>query len=363
VDEAGLRTLLNRLAGTEPPPARIDLDVAIARGRRGRRWRRVRAGVSVLLAAGAAAAVAAALLVPAQRSAQRPDQQPTGGPAVPARFNPLVPYAEFGWLPPGFQVGVRGGTMSRSGPAQLLLDAFSGSNAIIQLYVYPTGICHVGHDEVCSAYDSSQPVLSRAPDVHGHRAYWLKTAGLTWEYAPGAWTVLNEWTNATLKPWPPAGSERAAVLRVAAGVRYGQTTPIRFPYWISGLAAPWRVSNVDYTPLAGRPVVQTLEISNGPSDASRVDYLKVDFTPAAHSHWSCPTEGVRHVTVDGVAAVLENWPGGERVCIPDWRGLRLSVMTADAVTHPPNPADVLTVARKLHPIGPDPAHWTTDLLR
>jgi len=206
-------------------------------------------------------------------------------------------------------------------------------------------------------------VLSRAPDVHGHRAYWLRTAGLTWEYAPGAWTVLNEWTNATLKPWPPAGSERAAVLRVAAGVRYGQTTPIRFPYWISGLAAPWRVSNVDYTPLAGRPVVQTLEISNGPSDASRVDYLKVDFTPAAHSHWSCPTEGVRHVTVDGVAAVLENWPGGERVCIPDWRGLRLSVMTADAVTHPPNPADVLTVARKLHPIGPDPAHWTTDLLR
>src|SRR4029077_1722290 len=49
--------------------------------RRGRRWRRVRAGVSVLLAAGAPAAVAAALLVPAQRSAQRPDQQPTGGPA------------------------------------------------------------------------------------------------------------------------------------------------------------------------------------------------------------------------------------------------------------------------------------------
>jgi hypothetical protein len=24
---------------------------------------------------------------------------------------------------------------------------------------------------------------------------------------------------------------------------------------------------------------------------------------------------------------------------------------------------VLTVARKLHPIGPDPAHWTADLLR
>lgn len=363
MDEAGLRTLLNRLADTEPPSARIDLDAAIAGGRRGRWRRRMRAGVSVLLAAGAAAAVVAALLVPAQPSAQRPDQQPTVGPTVPARFNPLVPYAEFGWLPPGFQVGVRGGTMSRSGPQQLLLDAFSGSNAMIQVFVYPTGICHVGHDEVCSAYDLSQPVLSRAPDVHGHRAYWLKTAGLTWEYAPGAWTVLNEWTNATLKSWPPVGSERAAVLRVAAGVQYGQTAPIRFPYWLSGLAAPWRVSNVDYTLVGGRPVVQTLEVSNGPSDAAGADYLDVDFTPAAHGDWSCPSENVKHVTVDGVAAVLENVAGGQRVCILGWRGLRLSVMTAFVETPPPNPADVLTIARKLHPIGPDPAHWTVDLLR
>lgn len=356
MDEAGVRTLLNRLADTSPPSARIDLDAAIARGRRGRRWRRVRAGVSVLLAAGAVTAVVAVLLVPAHPSAQRP----TGGPTATARFNPLVPYAEFGWLPPGFEVGVRGGTMSRSGPAQLLLDAFSGSNTIIQLFVYPTGICHVGHAEVCSAYDSSQPVLSRAPDVHGHRAYWLRTASLTWEYAPGAWSVLS-WP--AISPWPPAGSERAAVLRVAAGLRYGQTAPIRFPYWVSGLAAPWRVTNVDYTLLAGRPVVQTLEVSNGPSDAAHVDYLDVDFTPAAHSDWSCPTEGVQHVTVDGVAAVLENVAGGQRVCIPGWRGLRLSVMTAFVETPPPNPADVLTVARKLHPIGPDPAHWTADLLR
>ena len=356
MDEAGLRTLLGRLADTEPPPARVDLDAAIARGRRGRRWRRVRAGIWALLAAGAVAAVVAALVVPAQPSAQRPAY----GAAAPARFNPLVPYAEFGWLPPGFQVGVRGGTMSRSGPAQLILDAFSGSNAILQLFVYPTGICHVGHAEVCSAYNTSQPVLSRAPDVHGHRAYWLRTASLTWEYAPGAWSVLS-WPQ--ISPWPPDGSERAAVLRVAAGVRYGQTAPIRFPYWLSGLATPWRVSNVDYTLLAGRPAVQTLEVSNGPADTAGVDTIDVDFTPAAHSDWSCPTEGIQHVTVDGAAAVLDNLPGGERVCIPDWRGLRLSVMTAFLETPRPHPADVLTIARKLHPIGPDPAHWTADLQR
>jgi len=61
--------------------------------------------------------------------------------------------------------------------------------------------------------------------------------------------------------------------------------------------------------------------------------------------------------------VVEDVAGGQRVCIPGWRGLRLSVMTAFVETPPPNPADVLTVARKLHPIGPDPAHWTANLLR
>jgi hypothetical protein len=51
------------------------------------------------------------------------------------------------------------------------------------------------------------------------------------------------------------------------------------------------------------------------------------------------------------------------VCIPEWRGLRLSVMTAFLETPPPNPANVLTIARELHPIGPNPAHRTADPLR
>ena len=166
VDEAGVRTLLGRLADTESPPARIDLDAAIARGGAGA------AGGGCGRASRSCWPGGRRPLSPRRCSCRAPVgpaacEQPTGGPAAPARFNPLVPYAKFGWLPPGFQVGVRGGTMSRSGPEQLLLDAFSGSNAIIQLFVYPPGICHVGHDEVCSAYDSSQPVLSRRPTCTG----------------------------------------------------------------------------------------------------------------------------------------------------------------------------------------------------
>jgi hypothetical protein len=287
----------------------------------------MRLGGSALLAAAAAAAVAL-LVVPAQR----PGHQATGSTAAPARFNVLVPYASFGWLPPGFQEGAAGGTMPASTPVGLGLVAVSCS-AFIDLQVYPAGPCHVaGKALLCSTYNTMNAVLSRGPDVNGHRAYWLTGAGLAWEYAPGAWSMLG-WTHANV-PWPPTGKERATVLGVAAGVRYGQTTPIRFPYWFSGLPAAWRVSEVDYTPLAGQPVVQTLHLDDEPvadADRARVDDLQVSASPAAHSDWSCPRGAGQHVTVDGVAAVLVTSPRSKRqqqLCIPDWRGLQVEFLLA-----------------------------------
>jgi hypothetical protein len=369
VDEAGVRTLLNQLADTEPPPARIDLDAAIAAGRRERRWRRLQGGGSVLLAAVAVVAVVAALLVV---PAQRPGHQATGSTVAPARFDVLVPYASFGWLPPGFQTGAAGGTMPASRPAELILVAVS-HGPFIELMVNPAGPCHLaGRALLCSTYNSMWAVQSRAPNVNGHRAYWLLGAQLAWEYAPGAWSVLD-WTDANV-PWPPAGGERAAVLRVAAGVRYGQTTPIRFPYWISGPPAGWRVSEVDYTPLAGQPVVQTLHIDdypggNGNFVRADVDEVQVFAAPAARSGSSCSQGTGQHVTVDRVAAVVHSAAAGrdQQLCIPDWRGLRvLVILTARQTAPAPNPTGahgVLAYARLLHPLGPHPAHWTANPLR
>jgi hypothetical protein len=349
VDEAGVRTLLGQLADTEPPPARIDLDAAIAAGRRGRRWRWIRLGGSALLAAAAAAVVAALLVAPAQR----PGHQAADGTVAPTRFSVLVPYASFGWLPPGFHAGAAGGTMPRTIPGQLLLIAVSRS-AFFETQVYPAGRCHLaGKALLCSTFDSMNSVLSRAPDVHGRRAYWLREGGLAWEYAPGAWSILDWWFANV--PWPPTGAERAAVLRVAAGVRYGQTTPIRFPYWFSGLPAGSRVSEVDYTLLAGQPVVQTLHLYAGPvADAgpAQVGDLQVFASPAAHSDWSCPRGIGQHVTVDGVAAVLVVQQGAvpqEQLCIPDWRGLRVEFLLAirpnAPAPSPTGPHGVLAYAR------------------
>jgi hypothetical protein len=367
VDETDARMLLRHLADTEPPPPRIDLAGAIAAGRRGRRWRRVRASGSVLLAAGAAAAAVVALVA---GPAPRPGHQAVSGTAAPARFSVLAPYASFGWLPPGFQAGAAGGTTSRTTAAQLLLVAASRGTTI-EAQVYPAGGCHLARRILaCSAYDTTQPEQSRAPDVRGHQAYWLKEATLAWEYAPGAWSVLN-WTDANL-PWPPAGAERAAVLRVAAGIRFGQTRPISFPYWISGLPKAWRVSEVDYTFVSGRAVPQTLHLDDGPvigASVAHVDDLQVFFTPAAHSGWSCPQGTGQHVTVGGAAAILLSDFAGrqQQVCVPGWRGLQMeTTLTARKNAPAPDPAGpggVLAYTRMLHPLGTDPAHWTASLLR
>lgn len=366
MDEAAARTLLSRLADTEPPPARIDLDAAMAAGRRRRRWRRLRAGGSVLLAAGAAVAV---IVAPLTGPAQRPGHQAAGGPAAAGQFSVLAPYASFGWLPPGFTEGAAGGTTPRTSPEELLLVA-AGHDASIELLAYPAGICHLSKRVLaCSAYNTASPVGSRAPDVRGHQAYWLKGAALAWEYSPGAWAQLN-WTDATL-PWPPTGTVRTAVLRTAAGVRYGQTTPLRFPYWISGLPKAWHIAEVEYTLPAGRPVPLWLHLGDRPGDSvglPRADNVQVYATRAADRSWSCAPG--QHVTVDGVTAILYASPTAAReqvICVPDWHGLRVEVVLSarrDApAPDPTGPHGVLEYARMLHPLGPDAANWTTRPLR
>ncbi len=358
--------MLSHLADTEPPPSRVDLAAAMAAGRRARRWRRVRAGGSVLLAAGAAVAVVALLAGPAPR----PGHQAVSPTGAPARFSVLVPYASFGWLPSGFLAGAAGGTTSRTTPGQLLLVAASRSK-IIEAQVYPAGGCHLARRTLaCGPFDTTQPEQERAPDVRGHPAYWLKGATLAWEYVPGAWSILN-WTDANL-PWPPAGTQRAAVLRVAAGIRFGPGTPIRFPYWISGLPKAWRVTEVDYTFTAGRAVPETLHLDDGPVidfSVAHVDDLQVFFTPAAHSGWSCPQGTGQHVTVGGAAAILVSDFGGrqQQLCVPNWRGLQLeTTLTTPGNATPPDPAGphgVLAYTRLLHTLGTNPARWTARLLR
>jgi len=90
--------------------------------------------------------------------------------------------------------GVQGGTMSRSAPEQLLLFAEPGPNAApVMLTMYPAGKCRLAGTALpCSPYNTEWQVLSRAPDVNGRPAYWLKGGqGLAWQYAPAGWAELD----------------------------------------------------------------------------------------------------------------------------------------------------------------------------
>jgi hypothetical protein len=131
---------------------------------------------------------------------------------------------------------------------------------------------------------------------------------------------------------------------------------------------------VDYTVLAGQPVVQTLNLDDYLGDAGNfvradVEEVQIYATQAGHGDWSCPRGTGQHVTVDGAAAILLSSAAQreQQLCIPNWRGLQVQVILAARQTapapDPTGPHGVLAYARLLYPLGPDPAHWTASLLR
>jgi hypothetical protein len=85
-------------------------------------------------------------------------------------------------------------------------------------------------------------VSGQAPDVQGQAAYWTRYTGgnlkrlgaladnpeaLAFQYAPGGWAVAE------------STGTRADVLRVAASVRYDQTSALRFPFRLTTLPQAW----------------------------------------------------------------------------------------------------------------------------
>jgi len=367
--EAGLRTLLSELADSEAPPGRFDLQQAISTGLRIRRWRRV-GEYGTVLAVGIALAL---LALPAQRALHQPPTggQPHRGSTAPARFSTLVPYASFGWLPSGYRIGVQGGTMSRSEPEQLLLFAEPGPNAApVMLTMYPVGKCRlVGTALPCSPYNTEWWVLSRAPDVNGQAAYWLEGGqGLAWQYAPDGWAELD-WGSAG-QVWPPRGAERTAILRAAASIRYRQSTPIMFPYWLAGPPKGWRLSDVGFDELTTEPSGVTLTLTDAAPglplnsvEFTDADTIQFEVVPADSPDGGCGPNAAWNVTLDGARAELS--ADGKFMCAGDVHGLTVAVTLTvhGTIRNPAGPDGALGYARKLHLLGADPAGWTSNPLR
>jgi hypothetical protein len=337
------------------------------------RWRPVvLAGGGVLTVA---VGIAVALLaVPVQRALHQPPAggQPHPGSAAPARFSTLVPYASFGRLPSGYRIGVQGGTMSRSEPEQLLLFAWPGPNAApVMLTMYPARQCRLeGTALACSPYNSGWWVLSRAPDVNGRAAWWLYgTPGLAWQYAPDGWAEL-EWWGSTGKVWPPRGAQRTAILRVAASIRYRQSAPIMFPYWLAGPPKGWRLSDAGFDELTTGPSGVTLTLTDAapglPLDSAGfadADTIQFQVVPADSPDGGCGPNPAWNATLDGARAELS--ADGKFLCAGNVHGLTVAVVLTvhGTIPNPAGPGGALGYARMLHLLGADPAGWTSNPLR
>jgi hypothetical protein len=368
--ETRLRTLLSHLADSEAPPGRFDLQQAISAGLRIRRWRRARDYGSLL-----AIVIAVVLLaLPVQRALrQQPaDGHPHPGHTAPTQFSTLVPYASFGWLPSGYRIGIQGGTMSRSEPEQLLLFAEPRPNAApIALTMYPVGQCRlVGTGLPCRPYNTEWQVLGRAPDINGRSAYWLRGGqGLAWQYAPAGWAELD-WGSAG-QSWPPDGAERTAILRAAASVRYRQTTPIMFPYWLAGPPKGWRLSSVGFDDLTKRPTGIALTLTDAAPglplnsvEFANADTIQIQVVRADSTDGGCgPNGAAGNVTLDGTRAELS--ADGKFLCAANVHGLTVAVILTvhGTIRNPAGPDAALGYATELHLLGSDPAAWTSNPLR
>lgn len=371
MDENAARTLLRAVADVQVPPARVDLDRAIADGRRQRRIRRAGTACSAIAVVAAAAVIAASGVLGA--SARREQVVPaaprhTAPLIAPSRLNPLVPYAAFGWLPGGYTVA-----SALTGPASTtrsvqLAAARKGGRSDIQLTVDALGAC-TGR-LTCAGTDAStlhMRGLRPAAAVDGRPAYWAADeyvgGYLVWQYAPGAWASLHVQRSPS-SAGPPPAAERATLERIAAHVRYDTATPLTVPYWIR-LPAGWTAGQTQYS-LGPSGTLTGGALLVGPAG----DPLAADLVVGTPTSGNC--KGEPNTTLDDAPATLQE-PGQSPVyqslCAEKVDGLtvyvslQLSESGGAPVAGAGRLGGALGLARDLHLLGDRVSAWTTHPLR
>jgi hypothetical protein len=357
MDEAGMRALLLEVADDQLPASTVDVTKAMAAGRARRRLRRI-----YLPALAPIAAATAVALIVAVAPIGIGGHTPATTSVRPTReFNPLAPYARFGWLPLGSStLDIR-----QTATAEWLqaTTARSGLNEL-QVIVHPQGRCRV------SAAAGANMLLCRpaggirlgdsVTTVHGHPAYWTWQR-LAWQYAPGSWVAISY---ATGKSHHLTQTQRAQVLRIAASLRFGSTARPRFGFRLSGIPAGWQPSGASFQQWQGQIYGASIALS---PRASQLSSILISTFPASAQSAGCPYPGTHaHQVIDGHRFVKQHWHiNGQsptsRICSADADGMSVDIQTmisqsAASGTDLGTPADVY---RHLRLLGPDVANWTT----
>jgi hypothetical protein len=362
MDEARVRRLLELAAATEAPPSQVDVELARSQGRRKRQWRRAgRAGGAAV--AVIAVVVAAVAVSGSGGAAPGRGETPAahGQVTAPRRFSLLSPYAAFGWLPPGESLG--GGTIS---PAEIYLTA--GPSASWALTVYVAGFCNLTSEQVLRQLNQHQqpqldcadpaggtvyPVISAAPHVDGHAAFW--TAGhtyLVWQYAHRSWAALGT----------PKNAAPGVVTKVAGHVRYGVAgSPVKFPAQLTGMPAAWRLAFVHFAADAG--VLRASQYALAGTGARfPAPSFTTDPAGAGSSCYYYPDGQSARQTINGYRVTVNHLPASngrppvQQVCAPSADGLMVFVSTYGRGASP----DAVRIFRDhMRLLGTNPANWTT----
>jgi hypothetical protein len=386
LDEHAVRTLLHEAARTPEPPSAVDVDAARRRG--GRQLRARRAALPVL----AVVALAAALTVPGGLLSGH-SERTVASPAVdaPWQFNPLVPYASFGWLPAGYSESLANGIDSNQGTTSATdfvsrEAAAPAAGRLLSLQVEARDLCAIdtaadlranvrAHGQVqVACIDAAFTVTGAAPDVNGQPAFWTDHgSGVAWEYAPDAWAELSlsgiaaGGGNAV----PPTSATRALLQKVAAHVAYGDTTPLTFAFRLSGeLPAGWKVWRAGFGVSDGRML--GTGITAGPSvDTSALTISASTVTgPAACEPGGGQSSYVRRLGVQWLY-IVNSQPGDtqQRLCatapVDGLTGVTITMDINDPASNTPLPGSTqlggaLGVVSRLLFLGPDPAAWITN---
>jgi hypothetical protein len=419
MDENAVRDLLESLADQEPPQTSVSIPLARRTGRRRVRIRRVYLPAAAAPVAAAVAVGLIASLSVGVHGGQLPRRVAPQATLikVPSQFNPLLPYASFGWLPAGYSTrGLANETTQTSTQFGLTTES---RHSQLSFTAYPAGECRVTGpmtSEKAWSVDASRmgpkarrakqhfqhgltcrdngdlPLVGTLPAVNGHPAYRTPRpyGELVWEYGRGAWAELTQRPVicvSCLRRHPgmyrprasaPSPSTLALLHKVASRMRYGVDSPVVYGFTISGLPAAWR---------AGRPAnpanIPTYNVASLTGKAANVGWvagpavdpaaLLVSVAPGASPNACNFVAGQsQYVTLDGARTVLRTidlpYKHVQMLCAPGVDGMQvyLSLDLSIPVTKDtPEPGgatvgNLIKVFRHLRLLGPDVANWTSN---
>ena len=372
---------MERLSATEQPPSRVDIGLARQRGGTLLRRRRWALAGAPLLAAGAVAALVLGIgAITGGGGGPRIPPVPSA-PALRHPFNPLAPYAAFGWLPKGVprNVNSTGSTL-----AQLQLAVGSPAKGQFSLTAWTRGACNLDAAQVRAGLRRHyHPMLNcedavigwganlsrPAPAVGGHPAFWFYGHMLAWEYARHAWATLYVSRHGTPIP-------AATIVKVAAHVRFAATAKpaVKFPFQLTGLPASWRVLSVAGWRATADGLLAGANYLGMTTSVGRADgpvsgmIGQIVITPGKSN---CPffrgsANRSRRVVLGGVTAIVTHFTGSgvrpyQGLCIQETNGLYVHFLEF------PEPGRAGFVfggvtgvfLHHLHLLGGDPARWTT----